>query len=167
MVNSRYAFVTHWAFDAAIDDVWTELSQPEHWPGWWKGVLAVEPLEAADPVTGAGAYYRMLMKSALPYRLVFNVRTTRRERPTTIEARSDGELTGTGLWTLSSTPTGTAVRYDWTVEATKTWMRVLAPIARPIFEWNHDVIMRWGQDGLARRLGSTSRHDRPPSPRPA
>jgi hypothetical protein len=32
-------------------------------------------------------------------------------------------------------------------------MNLLAPLARPIFRWNHDVVMDWGADGLARRLG--------------
>jgi hypothetical protein len=31
-------------------------------------------------------------------------------------------------------------------------MNLLAPLARPIFEWNHDVIMRQGGEGLARLL---------------
>jgi hypothetical protein len=95
------------------------------------------------------------MRSALPYRLRFNVRTTALERPTMIEARADGELTGLGRWTLTPTPTGTAVRYDWNVEATRWWMRALAPVARPIFAWNHDVIMRWGLEGLRRRLSGS------------
>jgi hypothetical protein len=32
-------------------------------------------------------------------------------------------------------------------------MNRLAPLARPVFGWNHDVVMRWGGEGLARRLG--------------
>jgi hypothetical protein len=32
-------------------------------------------------------------------------------------------------------------------------MNLLAPIARPLFKWNHDVVMHWGGEGLARRLG--------------
>jgi hypothetical protein len=32
-------------------------------------------------------------------------------------------------------------------------MKLLKPIARPLFEWNHDVSMRWGAQGLAQRLG--------------
>ena len=166
MPDSHYAFVTHWRFEAPVGDVWDELSTPEEWPRWWKGVLAVDPIEPAD-AAGLNAYYGFVMKSALPYRRAFNIRTTRRERPNTIEARSDGDLVGVGLWTLSPTTTGTAVRYDWHVEASKAWMPTLAPIARPIFGWNHNVIMKWGQEGLARRLGSRSRRDRPPSQRPA
>jgi hypothetical protein len=147
----NYSFVTHWAVDAPIDDVWAELYRPIDWPRWWRGVIAVDQLEAGD-AAGLGSYYRIVMRSALPYRLSFNVRTTRLERPTIIEAAADGELEGLGRWTLAAERTGTAIRYDWNVATTKRWMRALAPIARPIFEWNHDVIMRWGLEGLEERL---------------
>jgi hypothetical protein len=33
-------------------------------------------------------------------------------------------------------------------------MNALAPFARPVFEWNHNAIMRRGGEGLARRLGT-------------
>jgi hypothetical protein len=148
---SAYSFVTHWAVDAPIEAVWAELYRPIDWPQWWRGVLSVDQLESGD-ATGLGSYYRIVMRSALPYRLGFNVRTTRLVHPTIIEATSDGELSGTGRWTLTPQPVGTAIRYDWNVETTKRWMRALAPVARPIFEWNHDVIMRWGLEGLEDRL---------------
>jgi uncharacterized protein YndB with AHSA1/START domain len=156
MSDSGYSFVTHWSLAAPIETVWDELARPEDWPQWWKGVLAVDLIEPAD-AAGLNAYYRFVMKSALPYRLAFNIRTTRRERPHTIEAKSDGELVGVGLWTLSPTANGTAVRYDWNVEASKPWIRALAPIARPVFEWNHDVIMKWGEQGLTARLAPAAR----------
>lgn len=34
-------------------------------------------------------------------------------------------------------------------------MNVLAPVARPAFSWNHDLVMRQGGHGLAKRLGAT------------
>jgi hypothetical protein len=43
-------------------------------------------------------------------------------------------------------------RYDWNVETTKAWINYLAPIARPVFKWNHDVVMGWGAEGLAKKL---------------
>ena len=46
----------------------------------------------------------------------------------------------------------TRVRYDWRVKTTKPWMNLLAPVARPFFKWNHDVIMGWGEEGLRKRL---------------
>jgi len=33
-------------------------------------------------------------------------------------------------------------------------MNALAPLARPVFAWNHDRVMEWGRSGLARRLGA-------------
>ena len=154
--GSSYQFVTEWAFDAPIDAVWAEISTPEAWPQWWRGVVAVDLIEPGDDI-GLGAYRRMIWRSVLPYQLCFNMRTVRLEKPSRIEGRADGELRGVGRWSLTSTPSGTAVRYDWTVETTKAWMRWLAPVARPVFAWNHNAVMRWGFEGLRRRLS------RPPS----
>ncbi len=80
------------------------------------------------------------------------MRTTRIEPQRLIEGVADGELTGSGTWTLAAGPGRTDVRYDWRAEATKPWMRVLAPLAKPPFAWNHGVVMEWGRGGLARRL---------------
>jgi hypothetical protein len=33
-------------------------------------------------------------------------------------------------------------------------MNLLAPVARPFFAWNHDVVMRWGGEGLSRLVGA-------------
>ena len=32
-------------------------------------------------------------------------------------------------------------------------MNLLAPFARPVFEWNHDWVMARGGEGIARLLG--------------
>jgi hypothetical protein len=33
-------------------------------------------------------------------------------------------------------------------------MNLLSPVARPVFRWNHDYVMRTGGEGLARLLGA-------------
>ena len=81
--------------------------------------------------------------------------TIRIEAPRLLEGLAKGELQGRGLWQLSTENGETLVRYDWNVETTKRWMILLAPIARPLFEWNHNVVMSWGAQGLARRLGTS------------
>ena len=43
--------------------------------------------------------------------------------------------------------------YEWNVATTKPWMNLLAPVARPIFEWNHDWVMGHGGEGIAKLLG--------------
>jgi uncharacterized protein YndB with AHSA1/START domain len=147
-----YDFVTRWSFQAPIEQVWKLISEAERWPEWWPGVEKVEVLEKGKQ-SEVGSLRRFTWKSKLPYRLVFDMRTTRVERPHIMEGRAEGELHGTGRWELRQDGDWTRVRYDWRVRTTKAWMNLLAPVARPFFAWNHDVVMRWGGEGLARRLG--------------
>jgi uncharacterized protein YndB with AHSA1/START domain len=148
-----YAFVTIWRVDAPPERVYEEIRASDRWPEWWPGVEKVEEVVPGDR-DGVGNVRRYTWKSKLPYKLVFEMRTTRVEPPSLLEGEAVGELDGTGLWTLRAIPEGTEVRYDWRVKTTKAWMNLLAPIARPVFRWNHDVVMGWGGEGLARRLGA-------------
>ena len=77
----------------------------------------------------------------------------REERPVRVYGRATGQLEGSGHWRLFEQGNLTVVTYEWNVRTTKPWMTALAPVARPVFEYNHDVVMRWGGEGLARRLG--------------
>ena len=71
-----------------------------------------------------------------------------------LEAQS-GKVSGTLVANGKKIPIQhvTAVTYEWNVGTTKPWMNALGPVARPVFEYNHDVVMRWGGEGLARRVG--------------
>ena len=71
-----------------------------------------------------------------------------------MEGAAHGELDGRGCWRLFEQNDVTAVVYDWRVSTTRPWMNLMAPLARPLFEYNHDTVMRWGGEGLARRLGA-------------
>jgi hypothetical protein len=147
-----YSFVTLWRFRSPLAPVWDLIYRSEEWPAWWRGVERVEKIEPGD-AEGVGALQRYTWKSKLPYRLVFHMRLTRVEPLSFIEGEAVGELSGKGRWQLSEDGDVTSVRYDWNVETTKAWMNLLAPVARPVFKWNHDVVMNWGAEGLARRLG--------------
>ncbi|MEP6902676.1 MAG: SRPBCC family protein [Actinomycetota bacterium] len=147
-----YEFVTVWRFDAPVEKVWEAIKNSEMWSNWWKGVLKVEQLKAGN-AEGVGKIIRSTWKSKLPYKLVFDSEVVRVEPMKTIEARAFGELDGTGLWTLTAEAENTTrVRYDWTVKTTKSWMNRIAPLAKPFFRWNHNVIMNWGGAGLAKKL---------------
>ncbi len=50
--------------------------------------------------------------------------------------------------------------YDWIVEVTRPWMRLAAPMLRPMFTWNHGVVMSWGYQGLTRKLARADRGTR-------
>jgi hypothetical protein len=147
-----YSFLTTWILDAPRDEVWNAIYEIESWPRWWRGVAKVEKLEHGDP-NGVGARYRHEWRSVIPYPVRFETRITRIEFPYLIEAEADGELAGRGRWRFFD-GRETAVTYEWNVRTTRAWMNVLAPIARPIFRWNHNVVMHQGGEGLAELLGA-------------
>ena len=148
----EYSFVTRWYLEAPIERVFAEIETPSEWPSWWPGVRAVSVLDEGRP-DGVGHVTRTTWRSRLPYDLTFNARTVLREAPRVIEVEAFGELSGRGRWELASDGNGTLVTYYWNVATSKWWMNVLAPLARPFFERNHDVIMRWGGEALGKRLG--------------
>lgn len=156
MPMSEYEFVTVWNFDAPVERVWNEIKHSEKWSEWWKGVLRVVELKAGDE-DGLGSIRRSTWKSALPYTLEFDSEIIRIDHLKAIEARAFGELDGSGLWQFFDDGDGRArVQYDWRVKTTKRWMNILAPIAKPFFRWNHNVIMGWGEEGLKKRLNKDS-----------
>jgi hypothetical protein len=150
-----YEFVTVWRFKSPLAPVWEMIYYSKRWPEWWKGVEAVELIKEGAAENHVGSLYRYTWKSKLPYKLKFDMELTRVEPMTMIEGVAVGELSGTGIWQLSSQGDVTTARYDWKVRTTKRWMNLLTPIARPFFKWNHDVVMRWGAEGLAKTLGVT------------
>jgi uncharacterized protein YndB with AHSA1/START domain len=163
-MGARYSFETVWKVEAPVEPVWQAISHPLKWPQWWKGVVAVKELEPGDE-DGMGALHRYSWKSALPYRLDFDMRVTEVNEPTRLEGTADGELRGTGTWTFEPDGASTVVRYNWDIETTRPWMNALAPLLRPAFEWNHDWVMRSGARGLGELLGTHVEHIEAPKER--
>lgn len=149
---AAFELVTRWRLRASIEAVWNALHDVQAWPTWWYYVERVEVLEpGADD--GLGALHEYCWRTRLPYRIRFRSRTTRVDRPRHLVARIDGELVGSGSWTLSRSGTETDVTHRWEVDAKRPWMRVLPPIAAPVFGWNHRGVMRAGEESLQRHLG--------------
>ena len=128
------------------------LEEPLDWPRWWRGVERVDLLIPGDS-NRVGCCYRIAWRSRVPYPIEFEFMVERVERPALMEGRAQGELSGHGRWRLLEEGGVTAVLYEWNVATSKRWMNIVAPVARPVFAWNHDVVMRWGGEGLARELG--------------
>lgn len=148
-----YEFITVWRVKAPLERVWNEIYYSEKWPEWWRGVEEVTELKKGDDL-GVGSIRRYTWKSTLPYRLRFDVETVRVEPMTVIEGIARGELSGRGVWNIKVEGDYVTARYDWSVDTTKAWMNLIAPLASPLFKWNHDIVMSWGAEGLARRLGA-------------
>ena len=150
---AQYRFLTTWLLEADRERVWDAIYDSERWPEWWVGVEEAEKLAEGDE-RGVGQRGRYVWKAKLPYRVDFEIVTTKVERPHLLEGNADGELAGVGRWRLLESDGLTAVIYDWNVSTTKWWMNLLAPVARPVFQANHDYVMRNGGEGIAKLLGA-------------
>ena len=95
----------------------------------------------------------MVWKSLLPYRVEFEVTTTRVERPHLLEADAVGELSGVGRWRLyeqdgvDRRPLRVERGDDQGLDEPDR------PDRPPVFEWNHDWVMARGGEGIAKLLG--------------
>ena len=149
---ATYNFLTTWLLEAPREPVFEAIHDQERWPRWWRVVEEAEEI-APGGDDGVGSVSRLVWRSRLPYRIEFEVTTRRVERPHLMEGHAVGELTGVGRWRLYERDGVTAALYEWNVSTTRRWMNLLAPAARPIFEWNHDWVMARGGEGIARLLG--------------
>lgn len=149
----NYSFITTWKIKAPVQQVWAVLYNQEDWPTWWKGVIAVKPLIDGDE-HDIGKKMRYSWKSFLPYTLSFDMTSVAITPLTYMEGKATGELEGVGKWFFTEEGGITTVCYTWEVNTTKKWMNVLAPVLKPAFKWNHDVVMRWGAEGLAKKLNA-------------
>ena len=150
--SREYAFVDEWDVDAPRESVFAAIADARSYPTWWKPVY-IEVESEGEPAVGKES--RQHFKGRLPYHLRTRSRITRLEAPHAIGAEVDGDLRGTGLWTLTENADGTThVRFDWRVHAD----RLLTPVLRRALRWNHAWAIARAREGLepyARALPAT------------
>ncbi len=143
--SREYVFVDEWEVAAPRESVFAAIADARSYPTWWKPVyLDVD----ADGEPEVGKESRQHFKGRLPYHLRTRSRITQLSAPHTIGADVDGDLRGTGLWTLTETETGTHVRFDWRVHADRPLLRLLTPFLRPALRWNHAWAIARAREGL-------------------
>lgn len=147
-----YSFVTTWKVKARTGEVWNVLMDAESWPQWWKGMKNVKVLQAGDECgLGSITYYEV---GVFFHSLQFTLRTVAAEKHRYIEGLAAGDLIGTGKWEFSEANGVTVVIYHWNVKTTKKWMNRWAWLLKPVFRFSHNMVMKWGEKGLAKRLGT-------------
>lgn len=149
----QFELVSHWRLDASIEEVWQILSDAERWPDWWPCVETVEQVHPGEP-GGERSRWHYTWKTMLPYKLRMELCVTRIDVPILLEADVRGDVCGCGACRLARKNDQTIVRYEWKVRAHRSWMKCLAPIARPVFVWNHRMVMNQGEASLAAWLAS-------------
>ena len=142
---AAYVFVDEWDVDAPIEAVFEALADARTYPEWWRPVyLTVE----SDGPAEVGRSSQQYFKGRLPYRLRTKSQIVALERPRRFETEVEGDLSGRGIWTLTSNDGRTHVRFDWQVNADRPLLRYLTPLLRPLFRWNHNWAIARAMEGL-------------------
>jgi uncharacterized protein YndB with AHSA1/START domain len=156
MAANYYTFLDQWSIPHPIERVWAAIVHAEAYPAWWGEVyLRITPLNELLP-DQVGARADVLAHGWLPYQIHFVSEITQVEPPYRLALNAQGDLTGTGLWTLQPTAAGTAVSFAWKVQADKPILRLFSPVIKPLFAWNHRWCMVKGEAALKRLLAEQS-----------
>jgi uncharacterized protein YndB with AHSA1/START domain len=142
---AEYLFVDEWDVDAPAEQVFEALADARTYPDWWRPIY--RQVEADGPPE-VGRASRQRFKAKLPYTLSTVSTIVRMDRPRSFEVEVEGDLRGRGVWTLTSRDGGVHVRFDWHVYADRPLLRVLTPVLRPAFRWNHNMAIEAAVKGL-------------------
>lgn len=144
-MSHRYRFRSTWLIDAVPGRVLDALADLVGYPLWWRDVRSAHRVD--DDSVDA------VCRSVLPYALT--VRITRLEVDAAdgrLRAGLGGDLDGELVAVLTARGGETRVDITQQVVVRKRLLRVLAPVARPLFRANHAVMMWRGRRGLCRYL---------------
>jgi uncharacterized protein YndB with AHSA1/START domain/quercetin dioxygenase-like cupin family protein len=144
-LSRPYVFVDQWEVAAPPKAVFDAIADARTYPQWWRPVyIDVD----ADGPAELGKESRQHFKGRLPYHLHTRSTVTALDPPRSVTAEVDGDLRGTGTWTLTPTASGTHVRFDWQVHADRRLLKVLTPVLRSLLRWNHNWAIARAMDGL-------------------
>src|SRR5438874_1304462 len=138
-VAAEYVFLDEWDVDAPQEAVFEALADARTYPIWWSPIY--KEVDADGP-PAVGCASRQSFKAKLPYTLSTVSTIVRLEPPHEFEVEVDGDLRGRGVWTLSPVGDRVHVRFDWRVHADRALLRILTPVLRPLFRWNHNAAIK-------------------------
>jgi hypothetical protein len=155
----KFSLTTTWLIPASIEDVWSCLIDTQTWPSWWKYVASVDETATGES-SGLDNIRRYYWRTCLPYSLVLDLRIIEIEPCQRIVAEVKGDLQGEGRCYLCLDPiTGhTQIEFCWQVQTCRPWMNWLHKLTRPIFAWNHNRVMKHGEQSLIRYLSTIKKH---------
>ena len=103
----------------------------------------------ADGINGIRRY---VWKSVLPYKLAFSMKLIEKEELKRLKGVAFGELEGQGEWYFTDQKGIIDIIYNWDIITNKKWMNYFAFMLKPLFRYNHNVVMHWGAQALAKKI---------------
>ncbi len=151
----EFALTTTWSIPAPQGLVWLCLVDTEKWPQWWENVVTVREIAAGTP-TGIGNTREYLWHTCLPYKLFITLRVIDVMPNRYLSVAVSGDLKGMGSCDISWNPANesTQIIFNWHVSSCKPWICRTTKVLKPICTWNHNQVMKNGEQGLIRYLSS-------------
>ncbi len=162
MPANTYRFQEQWNIPGyGPRQVYEVLYNASILPEWWTGVyLEAVPLAAYErPVVGAKV--RARARGFLPYTLSFVLEALTLEQDEYLEVKASGDFDGIWSARLVRDGDGTRVEIEWRVTVHKPLIRILSPLLKPLFAWNHSWTTPRGERGLIRYLDRKHRRALP------
>lgn len=145
-----YQFRTCWHVAAPVETVYPIINEAANWPQWWPAVRSVRAFQSsADP---AAEMQEQHWRTPFGYSFSFTLQLMERVPLRLLRARASGMLQGMGEWRFEPVPGGCQVSFAWKVQTSVAWMNRLAWLLRPLFVYNHRLVMAQGRKGLQRLL---------------
>ncbi|NIH84145.1 SRPBCC family protein [Amycolatopsis granulosa] len=147
---NAYQFRDTWLLSAPVPQVFDAVTDVAGYPRWWPDVRAVSQV---DDDTA-----ELVCRAALPYALVIRMRRDEEDvNRGRLRVHLTGDLEGELAAVVLRRPGGTRLEITQHVIATKRLLRALSPLARPLFQVNHALMMRRGLRGLQSHLATSTR----------
>jgi hypothetical protein len=149
VASNVFRFDESWTLPhASPHEVWDVLARGELLPQWWRGVyLEAEKLDPGEEPR-VGARIRAKARGFLPYRLNFIIEAVELEAGRLVAVKTTGDFDGRWRAALSPVTGGTRADLTWEVAVERPVLRLLAPLLRPAFAWNHRWTTPRGEAGL-------------------
>lgn len=149
MASNVFRFEENWDIpNASVDDVYDVLAHGELLPLWWNGVYLDARKLSPPGAPKVGDKVEVRARGALPYRLNFVIEAVELEPGRRVVVKTEGDFDGRWSATLSRSANGVRVDLIWEVTVLRPILRVLSPILRSAFAWNHRWTTPRGETGL-------------------
>jgi hypothetical protein len=152
MAAHAFHIITSWRIAGEMNEVADILTDATSLPRWWPEVYLTAEVITPGDARSIGRKVAFHSKGKLPYHINWTAELLSADLPHRWEIAATGDLIGRGVWTLRQAGGVTVADYDWRVNADRPLFRILAPVLRPAFAWNHRWAMARGEAALQREV---------------